>query len=217
MARTLNQRLVSELGRRKVAKYFPDDQEDGTGDQEILDELVAEGLRELGETIPIDVGEDLVVADSQIDVSPMGRTAARRLAVRELWYDGSSDGIPRRIPVAIPGFADGIPITTAGWTVNNQTILLRGVSYTDGTSLRVMFAVAPLESEISDSPNLMRAASLFAAAEGMERIAEVAQREHTVRIDGVPDVRDTVAQCLTNCRRLRQRARNILGIHVAVI
>lgn len=216
MARSLKDRLVAEIGRRKICKYFPDDQEDGSGDQEILAELVDEGLRELGEILIITADEDLVVTDSQIDISPIGRTAPRRLAVDEVWYDGASDGIPVVVPRYIPTFVDGVPTSKAGWKAHDQKLFLRNLSYEDGTTLRVSFAVAPLESEIESAPDLMRAASLFAAAGAFERIAGIAQREHTIRMEGVPDIRDEVTAILKNVETLRERARRICGAHMAV-
>lgn len=214
MARALQKRLFDLLGDRKVRKYFPGEANPCAGDEDILDEFVLMGLRELGNTVPFFADESLSVHSSgaYVDLAPFGETAVRRLDVDSVYDDSGS--YPVKIPESIISYADGRGIKKSGWFVDDSKLWFHSISPASG--YRVKFMVVPLESEIEEVPHYMRAASLFAAANGIEEILSRSVRETNIVLEGVPNIKATTSESSRFVGELRLRARRILGFHAEV-
>lgn len=176
MPRSLRDRLRSEIGPRKLAKFFPGPAPNqDQGDDVLLDELVAFGLRKLAVTCPIQVGELLTVEQEGTSLSPIGPLAPRRISVARVLTAAGSRELP-------PAYR-----SDNGWAVVGSTFLCPSAQ--PGTSVYVVFNVVPSEAEIQANETYLQAVSRFAAAEALRRVVAAASREVTVVLEGVPDVR----------------------------
>jgi hypothetical protein len=79
------------------------------------------------------------------------------------------------------------------------------------TSLRVNFAIVPIESEIAAFPQLMAAAALMGVRHGLARITGTSMRELEYHLEGVPNIKGAISQIERTIRQVDKEITTILG------